>query len=252
MTTHSPENDLVTVLKGVGPVSAKQLAMQNIRTVGELASADVSKLLSAKIKSAWTIVETAKNHIKSNVAATETLPSKKEDSRVVVVSESGAVSTTLTKTDPQPVESESKVDIKKQCLVSNHTWWEKQIVLPDPVNVLNSDMESISSHHGSSSLAESETARDQLRQCVIYEMSIESNNRISFLCSWIDAEKDTETLCSMTFTPLYILSFNPEMPKLIVSLTPSDWKSLDHKSTLINTLLECNTVLHFLRASMHH
>lgn len=79
------------------------------------------------------------------------------------------------------------------------------------------------------------------RELVIWELCVEPNNRVSMICTWID----NEDLCKMTYSPQFLIHYNPELPMLEVSIKPETLKGLLQREALSNTLMELDTMTRF-------
>ena len=108
-------------------------------------------------------------------------------------------------------------------MIESHTWWERKIVIP------------CKKHKGGGY---------ELKEAIIYELSIEAFNRVAFLCSWVNSEDDEEILCSMTYSPQIILYFNSgsHLPVLKLTMSEQAWDELENKHTVSNVLWEANVL----------
>jgi len=212
----------VDVLSGIGKVTKADLSRFGIHTVHDLARADPVDVPITKITK---FISAAKEFIKED-------EKKNPSSHAQVVPKEvlGGVVKTKDKTkdktnSPRTSETESprskKIELtEEEIFISDHTWWENRIILP------------------------AEDGGD-MREAIIYEMSITPHNRISFLCSWI--RKDKKKLCSMTYSPQFISIFNLSLPPLAVSVNPSSLDKIRNRAVLENVLWETNLILHQIR-----
>jgi hypothetical protein len=102
--------------------------------------------------------------------------------------------------------------------MQDHSWWEQKVLLPKSVG----------------------SGEVDVREAIVYELSVEPFNRVSFICTWVEVEggSRSERLCSMTYSPQVLLHFNPHLPQLKVSMHPDDHASLPNRHTLDNVLWE--------------
>lgn len=107
----------------------------------------------------------------------------------------------------------SEVVCTRHCIQS-HNWWEQQIILPN------------------------ESDHKEFRFAVIYELSLETFNRVSFICAWVTEDSNETSLCTMSFSPQYIFYYNPTLPLLEVQMTQENLDRLPNKFVLLNTLSE--------------
>ena len=108
-----------------------------------------------------------------------------------------------------PLYSVSMNKMTRYCLKS-HNWWEMRVCLPD----VNDPF--------------------AVREAIVYELSIEPFNRICFICAWID-QSDLKT---MTFSPPFLLFYNPRLPLFHVRMTKTSLDELANKYVLLNVVEE--------------
>jgi len=226
-----------TKILGVGKKTSEALAEHNILTVGQLADLESGQLPIHNLSS---LISRAKTYIQ-NVEST-TLDSQEPKSGIVNITPPLFFSSFTTKlaTPNQPVASLLKApNVKEEdagtelayaeekYMVTDHSWWEMKILLP------RAD--------------KSNTDRPAMQEAIIYELSIEPHNRISFVCSWVITveSEHREKLCSMTYSPSFIFFFNLSLPPLEVSMRQEDLDKLDNKHVLTNVLTETNTMIQF-------
>jgi hypothetical protein len=82
---------------------------------------------------------------------------------------------------------------------------------------------------------------EDTRDIVIWELCVEPNNRVSMICAWLDCEQ----LCKMTYTPQFLIHYNPELPTLEVSMKPETLRDLLQREALSNTLTELDIMKRF-------
>ena len=78
----------------------------------------------------------------------------------------------------------------------------------------------------------------EVKKVIISELHFDPNQRITFLCSWV--EKET-VLCERSYSPQYLRLLTPTLPELHVQLSNMDIKGICLQS-LIKTLEEVNTI----------
>lgn len=116
------------------------------------------------------------------------------------------------------VSEEAKPTELKEFWLETHSWFEQPIVLPR------------------SRKAQERTP--ELRNAIIYELCLEPNQRISFLCAWIAPDSDIK-LCKKTYSPQFIYYFNHQrLPALTVDIHPDDLARFPHTNHLKNVLEE--------------
>lgn len=108
--------------------------------------------------------------------------------------------------------------VPERALVSDHTWFEKRVTLP----------------------------LDETKDAIIFEMSIEPNDRVAFLCMWCDSD----TSETKSFSPQFLAVTNPQLPELSVSMQTNDADKLSHHiQTLQNVLWETNVIRNYKSSS---
>lgn len=177
----------ITLLQGVGPVTAQRLGSAGIFTISDLANSPIDNSL---VKNAAALKQKAIDYLAQ-----------------------------ATNSNKIPMKDTSQKT--QRYLVSNHSWYEQQITLPV------------------------ETSPDtyELRRAVIYELSIESFNRISFICSYFEPESGRQVLCNFTKSPLYILTFNGDrLPLLEITISKRQFSSLPNNYVLYDTIREVSAI----------
>jgi predicted flap endonuclease-1-like 5' DNA nuclease len=248
----------VTKIIGIGPVTAKALEVHGITTVKQLSELEPGEI---SVNNLSTLIDRAKTYLKAYNNDTQ------DESKVEVVvlgkksNKLGELfSTKLKKTPVNPLVSsilESKKDDVKEekekssqdtsekvsevtteeteeenkYLIQDHSWWEMKVLIPKAVPKTNHDDEGLF----------------VLKEAIVYELSIEPHNRISFVCSWVSGSKDKkeEKLCTMTYSPQLIFYFNLGLPPLEVSIRQDDFKLLPNHEVLRNLLWETNIMHKF-------
>lgn len=107
--------------------------------------------------------------------------------------------------------SEAMVETEVRYLLEEHTWFELKVSLPPATG-------------------------QTLKQAVVQDLCLEPDERVSLLCSW----QENDEMCSMTYSPQYVFFFNMKLPKLEVTIKPTDLPKLPNIKTLENTLIEVN------------
>lgn len=255
MTDHS-----VTKIVGIGPVTAKALEVHGIKTVGQLAEVEAGEI---SINNSATLIHRAREYVKAYNNC-----DKKEDDKVEVVvlgkkpnklgelfstklkktdvplvtavpitdksvtsSVSGVATTVTTATteNKEKLEGENKEEEESKFLIQDHSWWEMKVLIPRATSKDEDDF--------------------VLKEAIIYELSVEPHNRISFVCSWVcntgNKDKKEEKLCTMTYSPQLIFYFNLGLPPLEVSIRQDDYKLLPNHEVLTNLLWETNIMHKF-------
>jgi len=140
---------------------------------------------------------------------------------------------------PLPVKEEEEEeahdsevhDGEEKYMISDHSWWEMKVLIPRTQNI---------DEKGESTYA--------LKEAIVYELSIEPHNRISFVCSWLkttEASEQREKLCTMTYSPQILFYFNLGLPPLEISIRPEDFEALPNQHALTNVIWETNLMKHF-------
>ncbi len=75
-------------------------------------------------------------------------------------------------------------------------------------------------------------------ELIIWELCVEPTNRVSFICAWIDDEE----LCKQTYTPQFLLHYNPDLPILEVAMQPAAYQTFVQREALIHTLYEIDVM----------
>lgn len=203
-------SDPVSVLPGIGPKTKEKLNKHNIITVKQLAEADPSQISVNAIR---THIKNAKLHMGGGSEEVQSAPK--------IVLGGGGVENQIEdkKNDERKDETKTETTNERiddtQYLISDHTWFECKVVVPD---------------------------QDSLNEVIVYELSIEPGDRISFVCEWVDQEEletdEPKQVCTMSYSPQLLLHFNPELPPLRVSMLPEDLKALPNKHVFENVLWE--------------
>jgi hypothetical protein len=124
-------------------------------------------------------------------------------------------------------EDEYEHDEDSRTLIEDHTWWENKVQIP---------CTNFSDRSGY-----------DMKEAIIYELSLEPCNRVAFICSWVVSKdtEDKEKLCTMTYSPQLILHFNQnqKLPELHISMSETSWNKLENKHTLENVLWETNLMI---------
>lgn len=204
-------------ITGIGPATKTALVNVGIHDIKQLSEAHAEEI--SIVPKALTLISRAKAHMNTYVAR-ETKPMVTMESKSVIENQ---------KPVEKPEISVSEEENEFVYLIENHTWWELQINLPRSCRAKDLD--------------DDEMRQDYfLRPAIIYDLSVDPNNRISFVCCWIveDNLKKTESLCTMTYSPQLLLHFNLDLPDLKISLRPEDLKNLPSQNALSNTLWEIN------------
>lgn len=106
----------------------------------------------------------------------------------------------------------------EKVMIQDHSWWELKVLIP--------------------------TESGELENAVIYEMSIDPTNRISFVCVWNindDKHDEAEKVAEMTYSPQIIYHYNiSSLPKLTVAICENEFNNLNNKWALKNALWETN------------
>lgn len=236
-------NKPLTVLGEITPQILKKLKLLHIETVGDLAKQNV---FSKKIPSSYRIVTAAKKFLKADLVTTE---SDENDENDGTETESDPIDTdtnfdmflnalapkdtkdievitkkkkkTQTKSIVPDVKSKPLCPIKTEppvltmTVMQDHSWFEKKIIIP--------------------------TEQGQMDPAVIYDMTIDPNNRVAFICSWISTG-DTEEVADMTYSPQILYHYNLDLPELKIGMSKQDYDSLPNKWTIQNVMWETNTM----------
>jgi hypothetical protein len=239
MSCHS-----VSKILCIGPVTQRALESKGINTIGELSQV---KPGSFSINNLSTFIHRAKNYIKEREDTspqtkeqkiliggnnkTDKTPSpslsSKTKNEVKLPNNDKKDKQNLNSTPAESNDEKEEEDLK--VLIEDHTWWERKILIPSQTSDIKLGYE--------------------LKEAIIYEMSLEKYNRISFICSWVVKKNEDvgEQLCTMTYSPQFILYFNSgtDLPELNISVTKEFWDELDNRFTIQNTLLEANIIQRF-------
>jgi hypothetical protein len=224
-------------IAGIGPKKAAALRAVGIKTISELANATNMSLVS--VPYGVTLRQRAKELL-SKMNLNDDKPEKyEEDSKLVKITpfmppsvpkfikENKNIENIHTKdkgghyddTDEED-EDDGEDENNVTFLIPSHSWMNEVVQIP----------------------RKNEDGQYKCYPGVIYELSLEPTNRISFVCTWIadtNEEECNERVCSKTFSPLFILMFNPNLPLFNISIHPDDIKHLQPKiEVLKNSLLE--------------
>jgi hypothetical protein len=206
----------VNKIEGIGSVTAGNLASYKVFNVMELSKCDPAVIT---VNNIHTLVKRAKTYLTS-------WETNLNENPVVNLS----CTTTPRTTTPQEIDTPNTTNTDDFVfLIEDHAWFEQQILIPD------------ADTHSPHEL--------KLKSAIIYDLSIEPSNRISFICCWVITEPerdfDGEILCSMSFSAQLLSFFNPDLPELKLSVKQKDWKTFPHKQSLENTLTEINIMKGF-------
>lgn len=246
-------DDPVTKIYGIGPVTASALHQHKILTVQQLAALEPGELSIAKLE---TLIHRAKEYLKCHNANVSASSAAEAAPAVLVLS--GATAATTTEAAQPPVasasvpppknlfapkiikgpvakataaapvkaasaaaEPPSEELTKEQFMIADHTWFETRVVVP---------------------------SEDALREAIVYELCVEPNERVAFVCIWVtseptppsagDPKRVADHLHTMTYSPQLLLHFNMDLPPLRVSMRENDFQALPNQHTLTNALWE--------------
>ncbi len=194
-------NDPIRNLEGIGPIKEKTFHACKIVTVGDLAKI-VPGHSPVIVDNLGVLISRAKNYLKMKTE--ETAP------------------TTVMRVTGQGAELQSLIAVKPETkkgsrvLIEQHSWMDKRVVVPD------------------------QNSANIMRQAVVYEICLDSDDRVSMLCEWIGEDDDSEIV--MTYSPQLIFHFNPQLAALVCEIDPSDWESMAKKHILKNVIWETNAM----------
>lgn len=245
---------------GIGRITLVALQQKNIFTVPQLAACDPDEV---KINNIKKLIENAADYMKSiessaapppvvnKLVLNGTVPELFGTPTPVSLPPTATATTGEVKTPrkdaiiatPTVIENMEKLKDhptgdrfsndqfeESKYLIQDHSWYESKILLP----------RSVSSTEGHEDVS--------LREAIVFEMSIEPHDRISFICSWVsceDSEHNKEKLCSMTYSPQLLFYFNLDLPPLDINIRPEDYEALPNKHTLTNVLWEMHLMQKF-------
>jgi hypothetical protein len=239
---------------GIGPVMAKALATHGIVNIGQLAKLEPGEI---KLNNLTNLIDRARKYVESYKKTESEIAAAKPESKVLVIGAPLGAPTAIQKVDTlvdtkmvvAQVEDRRSIDLQvseeqeeqqkelkeeeeNKYLITDHSWWEMKVLIPQT---------DTKGHQGQTTL----------KEAIIYELSVEPHNRISFVCSWViqsnrDESESVEKLCTMTYSPQLIFYFNLDLPPLVISMREQDYKLLPNHQVLTNVLWETN-VLHQFR-----
>jgi hypothetical protein len=202
------EDKPVTAVNGIGAKTQALLAAVGIHTVGQLANAPAE--CYSKVPKMSSFVQKAKLMV-SDPPATE----KPVAAGVVF-------SMTEKKESPKELPKEAPKESPSppkdfRLVISDHTWWEAEVMIADD-----------------------DAGEVRLRRGIIYDLCVDPQERIAFICEWIN-EEETE-VCEMTYSPQFLFHFNMTLPPLEITMRPEDIDMIPNASkwTLENTIKEIN------------
>jgi len=198
--------DPINKITGLGRKTQETLNLHKIMTIGELAQLRPGQI-PVSINNLGTLISRAKNYIKLRE---ESLP---PPTFMTITSQGAHVVNDSKLTDNELKKPETLL----KALIETHSWMEQLVVIPDPVDP------------------------KILRKGVVYELSVEPSNRVALLCEWC-TEDGTDDLCSMTYSPLLLIHFNPILPILTVQIDPEDWSKMSNGNVLQNVVWETNAM----------
>jgi hypothetical protein len=212
-------------ISGVGVKTEQVLLQHGIKTVGDLASL---KSGSVPVSNLMTLIERAKQYLAAKHVVLEGVNTDLKPKVTVGIPNTDT---------PHQVPQECEPKVEDKYLLEDHSWWEMRVVIP-----CSSD---------------SKGTNYLLQEAIVYELSVESSQRVSFVCSWITTRSETaiqsgqlvdgsaqtdECVCQMTYSPQLLYHFNPTLPALQVTLRQEDWEVLPHQACLNNVLEEINSM----------
>lgn len=224
-------DDPVIKILGIGPVISATLRTHNVTTVGQLAALEPGEL---SVPNLGVLIHRAQEYLQSRkppaAPATEadkllvlsgaTKDLKPKAGGLFTPKVSAAVPTVATAaaaSNAKPAED------KELFMIADHTWFETRVVVP---------------------------SEDALREAIVYELGVEPNERVAFVCTWVTTEPGPEKLHTMTYSPQLLLHFNLELPPLRVSLREEDFHALPNRHTLTNALWEVDMMQRRLQTSV--
>ena len=198
-------DDPVTSLDGIAKGRATSLATFGIQTVGQLSKADANQI---KMPGIANYIYLAKKYIESI----------KEPVKKMI---------NLGGLSPQDSEDEDDQEEKEECdeaviFIENHSWFESKC----KVFEMDEDKHVI------------------VRDIIVYELTLEHNNRVSFLCSWaVEDENGIQKMCEKTYSPQALFFYNTDiLPELILTISEDDCARISNMNVLLNVLTETNTM----------
>lgn len=244
-------NDPVKNIYGIGPVTSEALRTQNVTTVGQLAALAEGEL---SVPNLGVLIRRAQEYVKSRttpaapstdtdklmVLSGATLPSKdlksltrpkggglfvpKVSAVVLPVVATAAAAVTPHPNQPAALAvADKSAEDKELYMIADHTWFETRVVVP---------------------------SEDALREAIVYELGVEPNDRVAFVCTWVTTEPGQEKLHTMTYSPQLLLHFNLELPPLRVSVREEDFQTLPNRHTLTNALWEVEMMQRRMQTSV--
>jgi hypothetical protein len=141
----------------------------------------------------------------------------------------------VTETDPiqnpkrskkkeQDIEEEDLVD---KYIIDTHSWKDQEVCLPDTEQ------------------------NNKLCRAKIFEMSVEPNKRVSLLCGFIVFDEYEEKKYQFVgFSPHFILTFNPSLPILDITVPEKAWTQFKHQDTVQKVLWEVRTMKELFQESI--
>lgn len=115
--------------------------------------------------------------------------------------------------DTKSEEKRKKESAYEQYYTISHTWYEECAKIVD-------------------------IDHQEIKDVIISELHFDPNERITFLCSWIENET---ILCERSYSPHYLRTLSPQLPVLELELSKLDMQSINVQS-LLRTLEEVNTI----------
>lgn len=122
---------------------------------------------------------------------------------------------------PLTVNIPTDLSTAYQTLIETHSWWELEVNVPCEYN-----------------------GELIMQRVILYELSINSDHRVSIVCSYI-SPKDNTSLCTISYSPQLIFFFNPTVsfPTLTISLPKPIWTRLSNKRAIASVLWEMNILV---------
>lgn len=114
-------------------------------------------------------------------------------------------------------------DSQTRFLLKDHTWFSQVVNIPHPMST--------------------PTSR-RYEPAVIYDLQMDPNERVSFVCEWLAEMKDAtgtmrEVTCKHSYSGVLLMHFNPQLPELRCEIAKEDIPDIPYH-TLVNTIWEIN------------
>lgn len=211
----------LTDIPGIAEKTAKALNLKGITTIEQLAELKDDGTIKG-IRGISNFIMHAKNIMKSKKPLNEKEEDDDEKKTEIEISPDNIIE--MTKTEEKQKQQQTIIYIE------THSWYGRPVNIPRLVTVRKQKMDISEVDYKDQHLIE----EYELQPAQIFEMSIYPGGSITFLCEW----KTDNHSASWSFSPSFLLSLNPTLPKFKFHISSTDWELVPNKKVVEQILQE--------------